>query len=90
MIDEIYTQFVEKQRVIAEGVVTEHLENYSHKMGRKLTDEETFAMAIMAGVPIDYNHIDRDDKYVVNMTTIPCAVAWDGTQFLVGTKATDI
>lgn len=88
MIDETVTRFIDKQIAVAEAVVAEHLDKYSGKIGRELTNEETFALAIISGVPLNHTYIcNNPDKYVVNMTTIPCAVVWNGEKFLVGTKS---
>jgi hypothetical protein len=55
----------------------------------ELTEAQRFAIAFMAGVPIvSQSVLSADGKsYVAKLTTAkPCAVHWDGTQFVVFTK----
>ncbi len=45
----------------------------------KLTNEDKFALAFVAGVRVFY---ERDDN-MLEATTEPCGVGWDGNKFVV-------
>lgn len=51
-----------------------------------LTDDDKFALAMCAGVRLNFKYRQEKDKYIVDVNTEICGVAWDGRGFQVFTK----